>query len=113
MIIGLVGFTYPSYVKELKNKGDDTLKKVFDCTENAEKYVFYSNPTLRQIKKVGETIHGYYEVDIQKEKYGTQIKRGDGFYVISEDDGKTWFFLTKEIYDNPNECKNLSRLLTN
>lgn len=113
MMVGIVGFTYPEYIRELKDQGDSALIKAMDCSQNIEKGIFYSDPTLRKVKKENNRIHVYYEVDVANNRAGNSTKRAEGLYAISEDDGVTWFFLPKEVYSDKNTCASLKRLLEN
>lgn len=111
MVVGLVGFTYPDYIRELKQQGDSVLLKQMDCSEDYQQGVKYSDPTLRRTETSDDTIHVYYELDLEKGTDGTKERRAKGLYAISEDDGKTWFFLTKEVYQDKQLCPSLHRLL--
>ncbi len=111
MVVGLVGFTHPDYVRELKQQGDSVLLKQMDCSEDYQQGIKYSDPTLRNTQTSDDTIHVYYELDIEKGTDGTKQRRAEGLYAISEDDGKTWFFLSKEVYRDKQACKSLHRLL--
>lgn len=111
MVVGLVGFTYPEYVRELKNQGDSVLLQAMDCSESHKKGISYKDPTLRKIKKENTKIHIYYELDIENGNSGKTERRAEGLYAISEDNGKSWYFLTKEIYNDNSVCKSLDRLI--
>lgn len=113
MMVGIVGFTHPEYIRELKNQGDSVLLKKMDCNQNFENGTFYSDPTLRKVKAKDDRIHVYYEVDVSQGRYGTPNRRAEGMYAISEDKGKTWFFLPKDIYTDTAACKPLERLIEN
>ena len=110
MVTGIVGFTYPLYVQEVKNESDSAFLKAFDC-ENYGKAVRFSDPTLRKAVKEKDIIHVYYELDVEVGNTGIVSRRSEGLYAISEDNGKTWYFLMKDIYENKNITKSLKRLI--
>lgn len=111
MIVGIVGFTHPEYVKELQDQGDSVLLKAMDCNKDYEKGIRYNDPTLRKVKKDKDKIHVYYELDIEKGRSGIIERRAEGLYAISEDNGRSWYFLTKDVYTDKNSCKSIPRLI--
>lgn len=111
MVVGLVGFTHPDYIRELKQQGDSVLLKKMDCSESYQQGIKYTDPTLRRTQTSDDTIHVYYELDVEKGTDGTKQRRAEGVYAISEDDGKTWFFLSKEVYQDKQVCPSFHRLL--
>lgn len=111
MVVGLVGFTYPDYVRELQSQGDSILLQKIDCTKSHENGIRYNDPTLRKVRKEKDKIHIYYELDIEKRHSGNIERRAEGLFAISEDNGKSWYFLTKDVYNDKNVCKSLNRLI--
>lgn len=110
MVTGIIGFTHPVYVQEVKHESDSAFLKAFDC-ENYGKAVRFTDPTLRKTIKKNNIIHVYYELDVETGNTGVVNRRSEGLYAISEDDGKTWHFLMKDIYEDRNISKSIKRLL--
>lgn len=110
MKTGIIGFTHPDYVLEVKNESDSAFLKAFDC-KNYGDAVRFSDPTLRKTVKEKDVIHIYYELDVETGNTGIVKRRGEGLYALSEDNGKTWYFLMKDIYENKNSSKSIKRLI--
>lgn len=110
MVTGIVGFTHPAYVQEMKNESDSAFLKAFDC-ENYGKAVRFSDPTLRKTAKEKNIIHVFYELDVETGNTGIVNRRSEGLYALSEDNGKTWYFLMKDIYEDKNRSKSVKRLI--
>lgn len=110
MLVGIVGFTYPEYIRELKNEGDSIFLQTIDCTKLSSQNRL-TNPTIRMSKKEGNQIHIYYDLDVESVKDGGIKKRFEGLLAITEDDGKTWYFLPKTVYSDKNKCTSLKRLI--
>lgn len=111
MLVGIVGFTHPDYIRELKDQGDSVLLKSIDCQGNYERGIKFTDPTLRKTETEGNKIHVYYELDLENGADGTIERRKEGLFAISEDNGKSWYFLTREVYKNKGICKSLNRLI--
>jgi hypothetical protein len=110
MKTGIIGFSHPDYVLEVKNESDSAFLKAFDC-ENYGKAVRFSDPTLRKTIKEKDIIHVYYELDVEAGNTGVVNRRSEGLYALSEDNGKTWYFLMKDIYENREISKSVKRLI--
>lgn len=112
MLVGIVGFTYPGYIKELKTEGDSVLMQEMDCTTEYQKGIQYDDPTLRKVETDGNNIHVFYELDIKKGNSEKIERRAKGIVAISENNGKIWYFLSSETYKDKSKCKSLKRLLS-
>lgn len=111
MLVGVVGFTYPEYIKELKEQGDSTFLSKIDCTNSQlENSFFYSDPTLRKIEKQKDEIHVFYELKVD-DKMGEKVGLKKGLYAISKDNGQKWYFLMEEVYKDSKSCPKLKRLI--
>lgn len=102
-MLGIVGYTYPEFVSELKMNNDSTFLSHFECEKNKK---HYTNPTIRSSKKKNNQIHILFELDETIQKHKERI------ISISVDNGMTWYFLPDSIYQDRNKCKNLNRLIT-
>lgn len=105
LITGVIGFTYPAYVKELKQTGNKEFMRVFNCNDSTSLQNKLSIPIYRAAKTSEKMIQVKYELD------DSQTSQNSHFlYAISEDDGKTWYFLPGEVYNNVTSCTKLKRL---
>lgn len=102
-LLGIVGYTYPEFVFELKMNNDSTFLSHFECETNKN---HYTNPTIRSSKKKNNQIQILFELDETFQKHKERI------ISISVDNGKTWYFLPDSIYQDKTKCKNLNRLLS-
>lgn len=96
-VLKYVGFTHPSVIAHYKNLADTLFQKKFDLSTDA--YTIQDG-TIRKIKKQGESIHvDYLFKTIEKGSFGVF---GDDVHImaISEDNGKSWFFLDESDYRN-------------
>lgn len=110
MLVGIVGFTYPEYIRELKEEGDSIFLQTIDCTK-LPNHTRLTNPTIRSSKKEGNQIHIYYQLDVKNLKDDSVKKQIDGLIAISEDNGDSWYFLPKIIYSDKSKCTRLKRLI--
>lgn len=98
-VLKYVGYTHPNVIAHYKHLADSSFQKKFDLSEDP--YTFQDG-TIREIETKGNSIHvSYLFKTIEKGSFGVF---GDDRTVIaiSEDAGKTWFFIEKEDYLNKN-----------
>lgn len=105
--VGLAGFSHPEYVKEVKEQGDSIFQETFSCNEKG----FIYDATLRKTNSKGDKIQIYYQLDRFNPNTGVREKRVESIIAISEDDGKTWFFIPKNVYLDKNAVKSIERLI--
>lgn len=103
-VLKYVGYTHPNVIAHFKHLSDSSFQKKFDISEDP---FSLQDGTIREIKKKDRSIHvEYLYKTVEKGSFGLF---GDDKTVIaiSEDAGKTWFFIEKEDYLNseilPNE----------
>lgn len=106
----VIAKTHPAFVRYARDKGTDYFKTVFDAS-NQEQIVF-SNPVMKEVKisEKGE-IHVLYEIEKEYFDSGETKDATVKLVAISEDDGKTWFFLEYPLYRNRSICKDIPRLI--
>lgn len=110
-LVGLVGFTYPPFIKELKEQGDSVFLQKFDCLENGTFQIELENPTLRTVEKEGSNMHVLYEFDAYIREDNKPLKEKKKLVAISENEGLNWFFMPFEDYSDTKNCTSLKRLL--
>ena len=96
-VLKFVGYTHPNVIAHYKHMADSSFQKKFDLTEDP---YLLQDGTIREIKKKDKTIHVLYRFKtVEKGSFGVF---GDdrNIIAISEDGGKTWFFVEKEDYLN-------------
>ena len=108
-ILIVVSKTHPSFVKYAKSKGGTYFKSVFE-NEGTEELVFI-NPVIEQIKSEREKLQVLYEVEKVYIKNGENHRNKTKFVALSEDEGKTWYFLDYPTYVNKKICRDIPRLL--
>lgn len=107
-VLYAVSRTHPAYVKYVKEKGDSFFTKTF-TPEPISEYSFTS-PSIEHIEKKGNHIHVKFRIE-EYAYYGTTEEQKDRLIAISEDAGKTWFFMPFSIYKDKSIGKDLIRIL--
>lgn len=109
-VMSYVGYTHPNVVAFYKSAGDSVFKSNFDLS-NEEERPFYQDGIIKTIESKGNTIHVKYEFQkIESENYFLDV--ADIIVIaISEDDGKTWFFIDEKDYMNDKIIPKKDRLL--
>ncbi|MCO5260962.1 MAG: hypothetical protein M9916_12535 [Crocinitomicaceae bacterium] len=110
MLVGIIGFTYPQYVRELKEQGDSIFLQTIDCTQDNKNKQLY-DPIIRSSAKDGNNIHVYCELKIEATKNEKSTEELYKTIAISEDKGKTWYFIPFEVYQDKQHCKAMKRLI--
>ena len=110
MQLAYISMIHPSLVKAYKDQGDSVFLAKFELN-SVDNYL--DEPILRTVKKENSTIHALYEFRvIQTGWLEEEITQKNTTYVaISDDNGKTWFFMPKSDYDNKDIAKDIERLL--
>lgn len=105
-----VGYTHPSAVAFYKSAGDSVFKINFDLS-NDEERPFFQDGIIQTIESKGSTIHVKYEFQkIENDNYFIDV--ADIIVIaISEDDGKTWFFVEEKDYLNDKIIPKKDRLI--
>lgn len=96
-VLKYVGYTHPSVIAHYKNQADSVFQKKIDLS--TDPYTIQDG-TIRLIKKKGSSIHvNYLFKTLEKGSFGVF---GEDIYIIaiSEDSGKSWFFLDDIDYRN-------------
>lgn len=107
--VGMAGFSHPEYVKEVKEQGDSIFQATFSCKENKKGLIY--DATLRKSNSKGDNIQIYYQLDTYNPNTGERQKRVESIVALSDDDGKTWFFMPTSVYKDKNTVKSVERLI--
>ncbi len=93
---------HPSAVKYYKAKGDRFFKEHFMLVDSSEVFNpdYYQDPIIKTIESKGEQLQVRYEV--------LKIETIDGYpesmpynlFALSDDNGKSWYFLDEGDYFN-------------
>ena len=96
-VLKYVGYTHPSVIAHYKNQADSSFQKKFDLSNDP---FTIQDGTIRLIKQKGTSIHvDFLFKTVEKGSFGVF---GDDVHIIaiSEDNGKSWFFLDEKDYRN-------------
>lgn len=102
---------YPELIREWKTSGIDTLKEKVKLKTDTTELKHYDNPYIILTKKENKTIQIKYQLDCYQNEYTSSEKTKVYLYAISDDEGKSWFFVDEKDYLNPQSCKKLKRLI--
>lgn len=97
-VLSYVSFTHPNVVSYYKNKGDEVFKEKFELMTEDYESSFLQDGIIRQIVSKNEKIHVHY----QFLKFDNTSTMGYEIAVValSEDDGRSWYFIDREDYIN-------------
>lgn len=107
-VVNYVAFTYPKLVQAYKSMSDSTFKVAFDCSDDT---LFLKDPTVRQTAKDDHIIHVLYQLDGYNNVSMQAIDKKYKLVAISEDNGKSWFFMDWNQYVDKSLLPDLKRLL--
>ncbi len=107
-VISYVAFTYPELVASYKAEGDSLFKDHFNCNKDS---IYLEDPTIRQTEKKGNSIHVLYDLNAYNENTGEQNKLKHEVVGVSNDNGKSWFFMDRSEYVDKSRLPKLERLL--
>ena len=107
-VLYAVSRTHPCYVSYAKEKGDAFFTRTFAPAKISE--YGYTSPSVEKIEKKKGHIHVQFSI-VSYTYYGTAEGEKDQLIAISEDEGKTWFFMPFSIYKNKQVCRDLLRIL--
>jgi hypothetical protein len=107
-VISYVAFTYPELVASYRAEGDSLFKEHFNCNKDS---IYLDDPTLRQTVKEGNSIHVLYDMTLYHESSGKKDDKKYPLIGISDDNGKSWFFMDKSEYVDKSRLPKLVRLL--
>lgn len=96
-ILKFIGYTHPSVIAHYKNQADSSFQEKFDLSNDP---FTIQDGTIRLIKQKGTSFHvDYLFKTLEKGSFGVF---GDDVHIIaiSEDNGKSWFFLDEKDYRN-------------
>ncbi len=96
-VLKYVGYTHPSVIAYYKNDEDSAFQNKFDLSSQS---FTIQDGSIRFIKTKGSSIHvDYIFKTVEKGSFG---EFGEDIHImaISEDNGKTWFFLDEMDYRN-------------
>lgn len=108
-ILVVVSKTHPSFVKYAKSKGGSYFKSVFENDQMEE--LVYINPMIEKIRNKGDHLQVLYKVEKEYIRNGENHRDKSNFVALSDDDGKTWYFLDYATYANKKICREIPRLL--
>ena len=106
----VVGHTHPNAVAYYKAQGDSVFMAHYDLT-NADYDPFYQDGTIMEVKSDGQRLHVKYNFlridffDFKEEDSEAII------FAVSEDDGKSWFFIDEFDYYNDEIIAKKDRLI--
>lgn len=108
-VLAFVSLHHPEVVRFYKEKGDSVFLKKF--TVQKEDY-YLDDPSIRETKKNGNTIHVLYVAKTINSEWGTS----DGgkireFVAVSENNGRNWFYIDKSDYVDKSIARNMKRLI--
>ena len=106
-MLKVVTKTHPSYVKYIKNKGDEIFQKTFSKNNLGKDGI--SNIEVRQIKQKEHRIQIAFMAET-KDAFNETIERKP-YVAISENNGLDWCFVPYEIWQNKSILMNVSKLL--
>lgn len=107
LMLKVVTKTHPSYVKYIKNKGDQIFQKTFSKNNLGKDGI--SNIEVRQIKQKEHRIQIAFMAET-KDAFNETIERKP-YVAISENNGLDWCFVPYEIWKNKSILLNVSKIL--
>lgn len=107
-ILAVVSMYHPKVVKAYREMGDSVFVAKFSYTPEDH---YLSDPIIQQVEKKGDRVHVLYAVKVVESEWGASNKSLQPFVAISEDAGKSWFFIDRSDYVNKTFSKDLERLL--
>ena len=110
-ILEYTSLIYPELIREWKTSGLDTLKEKVKLKTDTTELKQYDNPFIILTKKENKSIQIKYQLDCYSNEYTSSEKTKVNLYAISDDEGKSWFFMDEKDYINPQTCKKLKRLI--
>jgi len=96
LVLQVITKTHPSYVKYIKNKGDEIFQKTFSKNNLGKDGI--SNIEIRQIKQKDYSIQIAFMSET-KDAFSETIER-KAYVAISENNGLDWCFVPYEIWKN-------------
>lgn len=110
-VMTYVAFTYPNAVAFYKDQGDSAFVEKFGGSNDIDTYSFIQDGNIRDIESDGKKIHVRYSfLELDDIFYGAKGSEVI-IYSISEDDGKNWFFIDEEDYENESIINKNDRLI--
>jgi hypothetical protein len=110
-ILEYTSLIYPELIRDWKTSGVDTLKEKVKLKTDTTELKQYDNPFIILTKKENKSIQIKYQLDCYQNEYTSSEKTKVNLYAISDDEGKSWFFMDEKDYINPQTCKKLKRLI--
>ena len=110
-ILEYTSLIYPELIRDWKTSGVDTLKEKVKLKTDTTELKQYDNPFIILTKKENKSIQIKYQLDCYQNEYISSEKTKVNLYAISDDEGKSWFFMDEKDYLNPQSCKKLKRLI--
>lgn len=110
-ILEYTSLIYPELIRDWKTSGVDTLKEKVKLKTDTTELKRYDNPFIILTKKENKNIHIKYQLDCYQNEYTSSEKTKVNLYAISDDLGKSWFFMDEKDYSNTKTCKKLKRLI--
>lgn len=108
LVVSYVAFTHPDLVLAYKSMGDSIFKSKFDCIQDT---LFLQDPTIRKTVKKNNEIHVLYDLDVYNVNTGERLKDKFQIVALSDDNGKSWFFMDEIFYVDKLLLPKLNRLL--
>lgn len=102
--------THPDFLKYIYSKGDNYFLQIFGKNYK-EEHLEIMFPVIRQVKFDKNNIHVLFELKKEYISEGVNHVKPVFYVAISEDNGKTWFFVNIKLYRNKKICKKIKRLL--
>lgn len=107
-VLAYVSMHHPKVVRHYKDQGDSVFLQKFTVKPGA---YYLDDPTIRKSKKEGETIHVLYKAKAIESEWNTNVNQIREFVAISENNGRSWFYVDKTDYVDKSIARDLDRLL--
>lgn len=107
-LLAYVSMHHPDVVRYYKEQGDEIFTEKFVVTASEH---FADEAIIQETEKNGKEIHVLYK-SRKIDEWNVDKESGwDYFVAISDDNGKTWFYMDKQDYVNKSIAKGLKRLI--
>ena len=110
-LISYISYTHPNAVAYYMEKGDSVFKARYTLVNDNGIAPFIQDGNIKEIESDGNRIHVRYQFIKVMDEF-INIK-GEKIYIyaVSEDDGKSWYFIDEVDYLNDDIIKPKDRLI--
>lgn len=104
--LSIAGLTHPEILKSLMKRSDTVILAHFE-----KELIYRRDPVILENKQDGDVIHVKIQVEERFSEYeGHDTLVKGNLYLVSENDGKNWFVVSKKDYESK-KIGNFKRLL--